>query len=203
MIFKNPFIFGITLIIVGIPPAFFGTMWFKYICFIFGGFSTFVVSAFTLQGFGLMEDGSLGFWPCVGISVVLAVIISVILYNYVLIGSNLIGFTFGAIVGLMIWSIINSWMTWKHVIPAIAFAGVGAALGVVFSCKWKDKTIMYGTSLMGSYTFMRGWSLIFKGYAGEQIMFKLFGVGEPVKLESQMVFYVALLYITFTASSLV
>lgn len=56
---------------------------------------------------------------------------------------------------------------------------------------------------MGSYTFMRGWSLIFKGYAGEQIMFKLFGVGEPVKLEWQMAFYVILLYITFTASSLV
>lgn len=62
---------------------------------------------------------------------------------------------------------------------------------------------MYGTSLLGSYTFMRGCSLIFKGYAGEQIMFKLLGMGEYVELEWQMGIYTTILYLMFTISSFV
>lgn len=148
-----------------------------------------------------MDDGSLGFWPCVGISVVLAIILGTILYCFYRIGSILIGVTFGAIVGLMLWSLINSWMTWKNEIVALAFAGVFAIVGIVFSCKHPERTIMYGTSLMGSYTFMRGWSLIFKGYTGERVMFRLLAKGDPVDLEWQMGVYVVMLYAIFTVAS--
>ena len=114
-----------------------------------------------------MESASIGFWACIGISLVVGLIFGGILLKFVMIGSILIGLTFGGVTGLMFWSLINSWMTWKHWIAALAAVGVGSALGVTVSCKLPNKTIMYGTSLIGSYTFMRGWSLIFKGFVGE------------------------------------
>ncbi len=42
-----------------------------------------------------------------------------------------------------------------------------AILGAIIGSKFAKKTIAYGTSLIGSYTFMRGWSLIFEGFVGE------------------------------------
>lgn len=178
-------------------------MWFKYICGLFGGFSAIVVSAFSLEALEFMDHSSWGFWPCIGISVVVGIIVGLILLKFVMIGSILIGITFGGVTGLMLWNLVNAWMTWKHWIPALACAGVGAALGVVVSCKYSNKTIMYGTSLIGSYTFMRGWSLIFKGYAGEQMMFKMLGIGEAIELEWQMGIYVTLLYFMFTITSFI
>lgn len=86
-------------------------MWFKYICGVFGGFSALIVSAFTFEILELMTSSSLGFWACMGISVVIGIIVGAILYKFVIVGSILIGVTFGGAVGLMLWSFINSWMT--------------------------------------------------------------------------------------------
>jgi len=116
----------------------------------------------------------------------------------------LIGLTFGAAIGLMCWSLINSWMTWKHWVPALTATCIGAVIGVVISTrpKFSSKTVMYGTSFIGSYTLMRGVSLISKGYIGEQKMARMLAIGEPVELEWQTGFYVALLYLLFTVTSL-
>lgn len=191
------------MIVIGIPPAFAGTVWFKYICGLTGGFSAIVVSAFSLEALEYMDNSSLGFWPCVGISVLIGIIVGLILLKFVMIGSILIGLTFGAIVGLMCWSFINSWMTWKHWIPALTATCIGAALGVFLSSRpsLKSKTVMYGTSFIGSYTLMRGVSLISKGFIGEQKMARMLALGEPVELEWQTGFYLALLYLLFTITS--
>jgi len=60
---------------------------------------------------------------------------------------------------------------------------------------------MYGTSLIGSYTLMRGVSLISLGYIGEQKMARMMALGEPVELEWKTGVYVALLYLLFTITS--
>jgi len=86
LIFSNPYLFGAFLIIIGIPPAFAGTEWFKYICGLFGGFSAIVVSAFSLEALEYMDHSSLGFWPCVGISLLVGIIVGIILLKFVVIG---------------------------------------------------------------------------------------------------------------------
>ena len=166
-IMENPIIFGIVLIIIGIPIALFGQRWFKYVCSGFGGFSAFIIAAFSAEDLGFMDETS-GLWICLVVSVIIGIVIGIILYNFVKIGSVLIGITCGACIGLMLWAFISYWMTEKYIIVSLVSTIVFAVLGAVFGIKYGSKAILYGTSLIGSYTFMRGWSLIFKGYVGEQ-----------------------------------
>merc|ERR1712013_649957 len=136
----------------------------------------------------------------------IGLVTGILLFNCVKIGSILIGITFGAIVGLMLWAFISYWTaseTLRSYLPSLISTGIFAVLGAIFGAMpvHSKKAIAYGTSMIGSYTFMRGWSLIFKGYVGEQKMYGILVHWTPVELEWQMTIYVAILYVAFTASS--
>lgn len=195
--------FGGFLIIISIPLAFFGTVWFKYISGIFGGFGMFIACAFSFQAFDWMHDGSLGFWACIGIAAVVGIIVGLLLWWFVRLGSILIGITLGAVFSVMVWSFINNWMTAKPWLVTIIITIIFAVAGGYLSTKSPNKTIMYGTSLLGSYAFMRGWSLIFKGFAGENVILKKMVHDDMTPLEWQMGIYITLLYLTFTISSFI
>merc|ERR1712110_44283 len=91
----------------------------------------------------------------------------------------------------------DSWRWIASLISTVIFAVIGAFIGNKFA----KKTIAYGTSLIGSYTFMRGWALIFEGFVGEQKMYGLMSNWDEVNLEWQMVVYIAILYLTFIVSA--
>jgi len=133
--------------------------------------------------------------------VIIGIITGFILYNCVKIGSILIGIAFGACVGMMVWAFISYWAEWKSYLPSLISTCLFAVIGAFVGMKYSKFAIANGTSLIGSYTFMRGWSLIFEGYVGEQKMYGLMADWSPVTLEWQMVIYVAILYVTFTVSA--
>lgn len=170
----NRVVFGGFLIALGLPVAFTGTMWFKYICGVFGGSSAAIVAAFLFEAFKLMEDDSIGLWLCLGISVVIGIVIGLILYKFYTIGSVIIGAVLGFAYGMMVWGFIAAWMTFSIAIGQLIAIGVGSVLGIFFAIKFQEKTILYGTSLLGAYTFMRGVSLILGDFAGERVMYGLF-----------------------------
>merc|ERR1712060_39652 len=102
-----------------------------------------------------------------------------------------------------VWSFINNWMTGKPWMVTFIITIIGAVVGGYLSTKSPNKTIMYGTSLLGSHTFMRGWSLIFKGFANENIILRKMVHDDMTPLEWQMGIYITLLYLTFTISSFI
>lgn len=106
-ILENPVPFGIFLILLGTPVAFFGTKWFKYVCGGFGGFTGCLITAFTLQAFELAESDAWGIWTCLALAVLVGIIVGLLLFKFVTIGSILIGITFGAIVGVMLCAVIT------------------------------------------------------------------------------------------------
>ena len=198
-IYDNPIVFGIALILIGAPVAVVGQRWFKWVLAGFGGFSTCVVLAFTAEETGWLE------WSvpiCLAAAVVAGLIVALILYKCHVIGAILIGAVLGAAVGVCVWAIFDFWILWsKSILASLVFTALFAVLGGFFGAKCETKTICFGTSLIGSYTFMRGWSLIFSGYIGERVMYHTLSRWEPVDLQWQMAVYVALLYICFSASA--
>jgi len=198
-IMENPIPFGVFLIVLGIPIALFGSRWFIYVCVVFGSFSAFCISAFTFQYFKLM-DTSGGLWGFLLVSVVIGLVIGIILAKFVILGSILIGITAGAFVGMILWAFGNYWTTLTSPIPSLITTGVFGLIGAIFGYKYGKKTIMYGTSILGSYTFMRGVSLLVGGYPGEQVIYKYFAMKVPFELEWQMCIFVTILYLSFTIS---
>ena len=135
------------------------------------------------------------------IAVVIGIIVGIIIFCFEKIRSVLLGITFGAYVGLVLWGFITYWMTEKYILVSIIVTICFAVLGGVFGYIYDKKTIMYGTSLIGSYTFMRGWTLIFGEFVGEQQVYGLLSVSDPLVLDKRMVYYIAVFYIMFTVSA--
>lgn len=179
-IYDNPIVFGIALILIGAPVALFGQRWFKWVLGGFGGFSTCVILAFTAEATGWLE------WSvpiCLTAAVVAGLIVLLILYKCHIIGAILIGVTLGAAFGVTIWGFVDFWIHWdKSILASLISTALFAVLGGLFGAKYESKTVCFGTSLIGSYTFMRGWSLIFTGYVGERKMYYLLSLWAPVKL---------------------
>ena len=204
-IYGQKIVFGIILILIGPPVAFFGSRWFKYVSSLFGGFSACVIAAFTFQDMGILNTDN-GLWMGLLGSVIIGFIAGAIIAKWIILGSISIGLTFGSFVGLVMWAFVSFWIMefwepFKSYIPSLITTLFFAAIFVYLAIKEPKKTIMYGTSLIGSYTFMRGWSLILGGYAGERIMYRLLGAWEEFELEWQMSLYVVIFYLTFTISA--
>ena len=192
--------FGIALILIGAPVAVIGQRWFKWVLAGFGGFSTVLIVAFTAEDRGWLVYP--GVTICLAAAVIAGLIVALILYKCHVIGAVLIGVTLGACVGVMFWALVDFWLAWEQsILGSLATTALFAVLGGVFGAKCETKAICFGTSLVGSYTFMRGWSLIFTGYIGERTMYGLLARWEPVDVEWQMAVYVALLYVCFAGSS--
>ena len=71
----------------------------------------------------------------------------------------------------MLWAYIGVWSIEKSMstlIVSIVCTLLFAILGAIFVFKYEFIAIIYGTTVIGSYAFMRGWSLIIQGSIGEQ-----------------------------------
>merc|ERR1712110_76210 len=61
--------------------------------------------------------------------------------------------------------------------------------------------VVFGTSLIGSYAFTRGWSVLFGGYPTEAQLVAMFESGEPVDLGKSFWIYFAVFLVTLVISS--
>ena len=71
----------------------------------------------------------------------------------------------------MLWAYIGVWSIEKSMstlIVSIVCTMLFTILGAIFVFKYEFIAIIYGTTMIGSYAFMRGWSLIIQGSIGEQ-----------------------------------
>lgn len=112
-------------------------------------------------------DATMGFWICIGVAVALAVITGFITFRLVWVAIGLLGIIAGLFLGILLFTMTVAAFgvggTWMMAGFAIVFACLGGY------CAWKfaKEVVLIGTSLIGSYAFMRGCSYFIGGYPNE------------------------------------
>ena len=81
---------------------------------------------------------------------------------------GVVGIVAGGSVGVLLWSsLVVAGLFANAPWTMILFAAIFAVIGGVMTFKWGKEMIAIATSIIGSYTFMRGSTLIFGGYPNE------------------------------------
>ena len=115
---------------------------------------------------GFMET-TVGLWVSITVSLLLSWLVGHFTYKLVWLAIALLGIIAGIFFGVMVYSIVLSafklQFIWLMGLCAITFACLGGWL----SARYSRDVVLVGTSLIGAYSFMRGFSYFFGGYPNE------------------------------------
>lgn len=168
---KYPWAFGIIMIIGGPIIALFGQRFFPWV--IAG-----IVSIVILMG-AIVSSDVLGFHNTnmsLGISIGVAALISIfvgwLVMKTVWVAVGILGLIGGFFLGSLIYTMFLAAFATGALWAMVTFSTLCAVGGGFLSFRFAKQTVRFFTSLIGSYSFMRGLSYFFGGYPGESIIFK-------------------------------
>ena len=141
----------------------FGLKMFKITIFLFAMVT--IVALFLLVSFGfIISDGAEKWvgWVILGIGIVIGVLAGLCLLKCIRIGIFLLGGWPGAICGLLLYNLFLHYIA-GNVLLWIVVGAMFIAGGVIALCL-EDHAIIIGTSVLGSYLFVRGLSLVIGKY---------------------------------------
>lgn len=162
---SNPLVLAVFMLIVGPVIAFLGKKWFPYVAAIVAG-----ISVMDLCAWGAAEMGwlSSSWMPYVvlAVAIILAIIVGSLIRRAIWFAVGLVGIVAGASFGVVLWGtlVVSGLFAGDHPWTLILFGVLFAIIAGVLSFKWGQQMIVLATSMIGSYIFMRGWTLIFEGY---------------------------------------
>ena len=159
---------GIFYLILGIIIALYGVKLFPYIgASIVAIFTITVVCSLTLA-FGWMEE-TWGCVLCVIFAFVLGITIGIIMRRNIWLLIALTGLVGGFFAGALIDATITVLSGWHTVWFYWFISCLMGAIGCLVSCCWGKGLVMVSTSFIGSYLFMRSWTLFFPGHYPNEI----------------------------------
>lgn len=161
-----PWVFGLIMIFGGPFVLFYGRRFFPWV-------TAGVASLFILLG-TLIFCGLVGFMNTnigLAISLVGSVAIGVTAGWFVIktvwIAVGLLGVIGGFFLGSMIYGILLVLFKWEALWAMIGLCVLCAVTGGFLSFKFSKQVVLVCTCLIGSYSFMRGWTYFFDGYPSE------------------------------------
>lgn len=159
----NMWCIGIMYLIAGPLIALFGTAWFPIVTasliaiFIIG-----VITSFSLSMGWMATTG--GTVAVMVIALVLGVIAGMLVRRKIWIMVSLLGLIAGFFTGSLIFAMIYGSCGWDAVWGYWVISCTIAIIGLMASFKLGKPVVMTGTSMVGSYLFMRSWTLFFPGH---------------------------------------
>jgi hypothetical protein len=167
---------GILCIVAGAVVAFFGRAVFPWVVAIIGGFVTFSLVMLVCSIMGMLESmegtgtGSsaltvLSFL----ISIAAGIVLGYVLFSRLIVGAAVLGAIGGFFIGFTVYNLLLEW-TNSLVLLIILTFGVAIAMAYL-AFKFFDEIVVFGTSLIGSYVFVRGISLFAGHYPNEVMLF--------------------------------
>ena len=202
---RNPWAIGVALLIAGPIIAMTGKRLFPWVAASIGSLATIgaVISLFAESG-KITEYWS-GALVCL-LAIVAGIFAGNLLLRNVKIGFVLIGAVSGAIIGALLFEIVFAIWDLESALGLIITTIVFAIIGGSLTLGRKKKTfgayvVIFGTSLIGSYLFMRGWTVLFKGWPTESELVAMFNSGEPIDLGGKFFIYIGVLFVTFIFTS--
>lgn len=165
---ENQWVIGLIYLVAGPIIALFGLKWFPYV-------TASIAAIFVI---GIVTSFSLAMgWMYTTTGVVIVLVVALIggIVTGVLIRRNvwfmigLLGIAAGFFIGSLLFAMIAGISDWSAVWGFWVISIATAALGCLLACKLGKPIVLLSTSLIGSYMFMRAWTLFFPGhYPSEQ-----------------------------------
>ena len=154
---------GIFYLIFGIAIALFGANLFPYIGpAMVALFTTTVVYSLTLA-FGWMDTKE-GCVISISAAVVLGIAVGSIIRRYIWLSIALTGLIAGFFSGTLIDAVIVVSSGWDPIWFYWLLSSTMGAIGCLAACFYDKELIMVSTAGVGSYLFMRSWTLFFPGH---------------------------------------
>ena len=183
-LYENEWAIGIIYLIAGPLIALFGTGWFPYVvAAIVAIFVIGIVCSISLAA-GWMATG-LGTGIVFAVALILGVIGGILIRRNVKVAIGLLGAVGGFFAGTLLFALIASMSSWEAVWGFWMIAVTMAIVGFLVSCKFGKGIVLLSTSMIGSYLFMRSWTMFFPGHwpSEAQLM-------QPDELETDAAFWI-------------
>ena len=159
----NEWLIGIIYLIVGPLIALFGTAWFPQITACLVSVFVFSTGLTMCMDFGWCATTGGAIGSSIAI-VTLALLAGVLVRKNIFAMIGLLGLVAGFYIGAFIFTIIAGASSWEAAWGYWFFACTFAIAGTLMACKFGVPIVMTCTALVGSYLFMRAWTLFFPGY---------------------------------------
>jgi len=181
----NQWAIGAIYLVAGPLIALFGTQWFPYVtAALIGIFIIGVVCSLALA-FGLMTVSTNGVIIFLA-AVLLGVFAGVLVRRKIWLMVGLLGFVTGFFSGSLIFALLGSMTGLKANWAYWVVSTIMSIIGCVLACFFGKTIVLLSTSLVGSYMFMRSWTLFFPGhYPSEQQL-----MDEYATIEYDMAFWI-------------
>jgi len=158
----NTWCIGLIYLIAGPIIALFGTAWFPWVCAGLIAIFVFGTILFASLSFGWMT-GTVGIVVTFILALVLAILCGMLVRRKIWLMVGLLGlvagFFSGSLVATLIYSMTGNEAVWMFWVISVVMAGIGCAL----ACYLGKTVVLMSTSMVGSYLFMRSWTLFFPG----------------------------------------
>lgn len=200
-LYDNTWAIGIIYVVFGPIIAFFGAKWFPWITSTLAGLFTVTLLCSVGLSAGWMDSMG-GSIAVITVAVILGIVIAVIVVRHTWIMLMCLGGVAGFFGGSFLFALISgmtggSWnAVWGYWVLAVVCAIVGALLAI----KLGLPVVMFCTSLVGSYLFMRAWTLFFPGsYPSEESLIASKGE-DALEMDALFWVYVGVFFATFAVS---
>ena len=196
-LYDHEWVIGLIYLIFGPLVALFGVQWFPYVCAALVCIFTFGAIVFGSLSFGLMVTTT-GNVVTFILALIVGVLVGMLVRRKIWVMVGLLGLVAGFFSGSLLFALIYS-MTgleavWLYWVLSVVMCG----LGCVAACYLGKTVVLTSTSLVGSYLFMRSWTLFFPGsYPSET---ELVNDYEDLELDSTFWIYIAVFFVAFAGS---
>ena len=162
-LYENEWVIGVIYLIIGPLVAIFGARWFPYI--IASLIAMFVLVLICMLGlsFGWMESVGASIAICL-VGLALGIVAGCLVRRNFKVMLGLLGLIAGFFGGTLLYALISGMAGgWNAVWAFWVFACIMAIVGCVLAIYLGMPLVMISTSLVGSYLFMRAWTMFFPG----------------------------------------
>jgi len=159
----NEWAIGIIYLVVGPLIALFGLKFFPIVT---AGVTALFVMIMVIY-FCMAAGWMAGTGACVAVFIValnLGIIAGCIIKRYFWLMVGMLGFVGGFFAGGLVYAVIYGCTGWKELWGYWLIGATFAVLGTWASCTMGKTVVLVSTALIGSYLFMRSWTLFFAGH---------------------------------------
>lgn len=167
----HPWIFGLIMIIGGPIVALSGQRFFPWVMTGIVSISLSLGILIFCSMIGIMET-TVGLCISIGVALVSTLLSGWLVMKTVWIAIGILGLVGGFFLGTMIYTIFLAAFHHGALWVMVCFSILCAIIGGLLSFKYSQMVVLICTSLIGSYSFMRGLSYFFGGYPPEAELYE-------------------------------
>ena len=141
-----------------------------------------------------------GTWVTLGVALVLAIIAGCVVRRNIRLMLGLLGLIAGFFSGSLVFALISGMSGWNAVWGFWTISAILAIVGCIAAVYLGLPLVMTATSFVGSYLFMRSWTLFFPGNYPSESELIASKDGEPLELDAIFWVFIGVFAVSFGIS---